>query len=313
MKAWILDGAHHELRFEERLVPAPGPGQVLVKVTASGLCHSDVGYMEGTMPFLTEPPIILGHEAAGTIAALGEGVTGWEVGDGVVSATDADDAPGVTRDGAYAEYMIANVDRLVRLPEGIDWSQAATATDAGMTSHAAVVAYGKVQPGEKVLIVGLGGLGMVAAQIAIAKGAEVYGAEPREAGRRAALALGFQDAVANAAEYAGRGFDAALDFAGFGTTTTAAMAATKNGGRVVLVGMGKPEWTIRSFDLVMRPLTLQGATPTGRVEHLQDVIDMVMAGQIKVQAEEITFEEIPEGLERLRRGEVQGRLVARFA
>lgn len=279
---------------------------------ASGLCHSDVGYMEGVIPTTIPFPLILGHEASGRIAAIGEGVSGWNVGDAVASAISPDDAPGVSRDGAYAKYTIVNASKLVRLPEGVDWSQAAAATDAGLTSYTGVVVYGKVGAGDRVGIVGLGGLGMTGAQIAVAQGATVVGVEPREALWDTAKAHGVSEIVADVAELEGRDLDVIIDFAGFGTTTTGAIRAVKTRGRVVLVGLGRSEWTINSIDLVGRAIDLQGATVAGVPEHLEEVLALMADGKVTVAAEEIGFAGIPDGLGRLQPGEVNGRLVARL-
>lgn len=108
----------------------------------------------------------------------------------------------------------------------------------------------------------------------------------------------------------GQDLDVVIDFAGFGTTTTGAIRAVKDRGRVVLVGLGKAEWTINSIDLVSRAIELRGATVAGNPEHLQAVIDLVASGDLRIAAEEITFDEIPAGLERLKDGGVNGRLVA---
>ncbi len=310
MKAWVLDEVHGSLRAAEVARPVPGEGQVLVKVKASGLCHSDVGYMEGVIPIQIPFPAILGHEASGVIAEVGAGVTGWSVGDPVASAISPDDAPGVSRDGAYAEYIIVSASKLVRLPEGMDWAQAAAATDAGLTSYTGVAIYGGVKEGDRVGIVGLGGLGMTGARIAVVLGAEVYGVEPREAVWNQAKENGVIDVFSDVSALEGLNLDVIIDFAGFGTTTSGAIRAVKDRGRVVLVGLGAAEWTISSIDLVSRAIDLQGATVAGVPEHLQAVIDMVAAGELSVKAEEITFDEIPYGLGRLQRGEVNGRLVA---
>jgi alcohol dehydrogenase, propanol-preferring len=310
MKAWILDAVHTPLRLADVEVPTPGPGQVAVKVRATGLCHSDVGYMEGVIPFSTDLPLILGHEAAGTISAVGEGVTGWQVGDAVVGAIHSTDAPGVTHDGAYAEYILLTADLLVKLPDGIDWGQAAAATDAGVTSYTGVVVHGEVKAGDRVGIIGLGGLGMTGARIAVIKGATVYGVEPKESSWETAREQGVTEVFKDVSELEGMDLDAVIDFAGFGTTTTGALKAVKPGGRVSQVGLGKTEFTFNSYDLIARAVTLQGSTPQGKPEHLQDVIDMVASGDLVIRAEEIGFDAIPEGLERLQRGEVTGRLYA---
>lgn len=310
MKAWLLDEVHGALRHDDVTTPTPGPGQVLVKVKASGLCHSDVGYMEGVIPITIPLPVILGHEASGTIEALGEGVTAWSIGDAVASAISPDDAPGVSRDGAYAEYIIVNESKLIRLPDGMDWAQAAAATDAGLTSYTGVVVYGEVKEGDRVGIVGLGGLGMTGARIAVIKGATVYGVEPRTEIWDNALAKGVTQVFSDVSELEGLDLDTIIDFAGFGTTTSGAIRAVKTRGRVVLIGLGRPEVTFNSIDLVGRAIELRGATVAGVPAHLQDVIDMVSSGELSVKAESIPFDQIPEGLERLKRGEVNGRLVA---
>ncbi|MBL3699914.1 alcohol dehydrogenase catalytic domain-containing protein [Leucobacter luti] len=310
MKAWVLDEVHAPLRLVDVERPSPGPGQVLIKVRASGLCHSDVGYMEGVIPVAIPFPVILGHEASGTIAEIGEGVTGWSVGDAVASAIAPDDAPGVSRDGAYAEYTLVNASNLIRLPEGMDWAQAAAATDAGLTSYTGVVVFGEVTAGDRVGIVGLGGLGMTGAQIAVVQGATVYGVEPREALWETARGHGLAEVFADVSALEGMDLDVVIDFAGFGTTTSGAIRAVKPRGRVVLVGLGRSEWTINSIDLVSRAIELRGATVAGEPAHLQAVIDLVAAGKLTVQAEEIGFEDIEDGLGRLQRGEVNGRLVA---
>jgi alcohol dehydrogenase, propanol-preferring len=312
MKAWVLEAVHGDLVEQEVETPTPGPGQVLLEIVASGLCHSDVGYMEGVIPATIPFPLILGHEASGRIAAIGKGVTGWSVGDAVASAISPDDAPGVSRDGAYADYTLVSASKLVRLPDGMDWAQAAAATDAGLTSYTGVVVYGKVRAGDRVGIVGLGGLGMTGAQIAVAQGATVVGVEPREALWDTAKEYGVSEVVADVGELEGRDFDVIIDFAGFGTTTSGAIRAVKARGRVVLVGLGKSEWTINSIDLVSRAIDLQGATVAGVPEHLEAVLALMADGRVTVKAEEITFADIPDGLGRLRRGEVNGRLVARL-
>lgn len=312
MKAWVLEHVHGDIVETQVETPTPGPGQVLLKVVASGLCHSDVGYMEGVIPLTIPLPVILGHEASGTIAAIGEDVTGWAVGEAVASAISPDDAPGVSRDGAYAEYTIVSASKLVRLPDGMDWSQAAAATDAGLTSYTGVVVYGQASAGDRVGIVGLGGLGMTGAQIAIAQGATVVAAEPREELWDTARAHGVSEVVADVATLAGRDLDVVIDFAGFGTTTTGAIRAVKTRGRVVLVGLGRSEWTINSIDLVSRAIDLQGATVAGVPEHLEAVLDLMGDGRVSVKTEEIGFSDIADGLGRLQRGEVNGRLVARL-
>ncbi|NGP05135.1 alcohol dehydrogenase catalytic domain-containing protein [Rhodococcus sp. 14C212] len=312
MRAWLFDGPKKPLRRADVDVPVPAPGNVLIKVRGAGLCHSDVGFLDGTLhvPVQSQLSIVLGHEAAGEIAAVGDGVAEWHVGDKVVAAGSLDDCPGGTRDGAYADYFTATASRLVRLPEGTDWGQAAASTDAGVTSYFAVVARGGVRAGDRVGIVGLGGLGLTGARIAVLRGATVFAAEPREETWELARAAGVDRIVTDVSEYEGLNLDVVVDFAGFGTTTNGAVKAVKPGGVVVQVGLGLSEFPIQTWDWVMRNVTLVGSTPDGDPEHLRAVIEMVASGNLSFPLEAIDFEDIPEGLRRLARGEVTGRLYA---
>ncbi|MEW1982540.1 zinc-binding dehydrogenase [Citricoccus sp. NPDC079358] len=312
MKTWVMDGVDADLRFEEREKPTPGPGEVLIKVVAAGLCHSDVGYREGVIPIIVDLPIVLGHEVSGTIEEVGEGVTEFKVGDEVAQAVKATDAPGVSRDGGYGEYVIGNVEMLVHKPAGVEWSQASAATDAGVTSYSGVVVHGGVERGMRVGILGLGGLGMTGARIAVVQGAEVIGIEPREEAWQEARDRGVSRVVKDVSELAGEDLDVVIDFAGFGETTIKALDAVKFGGKVVLVGMGKLEFDFPSFDFITRAITLQGSTTLGKREHLDAVLKMIADGDLTITSADIGFDDIPEGLDRLAKGGVVGRLVARY-
>lgn len=183
MKAWQFTTTHEPLVLTEVPEPTPGPGQVLLEMKAAGLCHSDVGLLddEGWLSMLATTPITIGHENAGVVAELGEGVTGVQVGDrvGVCPATAAG-APGDSFDGGFAPQMVVDAQALVPLPDGVDFVQGAAATDAGMTSHAAVITQGGVKAGDTVGIIGLGGLGQIGARIAVLAGDDVCVAEVNE-------------------------------------------------------------------------------------------------------------------------------------
>src|SRR5699024_1330256 len=309
-----MDQINTDLRLEEeRVKPTPGPGEVLIKVIAAGLCHSDVGYMEGVIPIIADLPLVLGHEVSGIVEELGEGVTGFKVGDEVAQAVKASDAPGVSRDGGYAEYVIGNAGMLVHKPASVDWSQASAATDAGVTSYSGVVVHGGVEEGMRVGILGLGGLGMTGARIAVVQGAEVIGVEPREEVWDEAKKRGVSRVVKDVSELTGEDLDVIVDFAGFGETTVKAIDAVKFGGKVVLVGMGKLEFNFPSFDFITRAITLQGSTTLGKQEHLEAVLKMIDDGDLIIESQDIGFNDIPDGLDRLAKGGVTGRLVARYA
>lgn len=312
MKAWVMEEANKGLKLQNRDKPSPGPGEVLIKVTAAGICHSDVGYVEGEIPIIVDLPIVLGHEVAGVIEEVGNGVTEFKVGDEVTQGVTAQDAPGVTRDGGFGEYVTGKVDSLVHKPSNVEWSQAAAATDAGVTSYSGVVVHGEVEKGMRVGILGLGGLGLTGARIAVIQGAEVIGIEPREEVWRSAKDRGVSRVVKDVSELKGEDLDVVVDFAGFGNTTVGAFNAVKFGGKVVLVGLGKTKFDFESFDFITRAITLQGSTPVGNPEHLKAVLNMIDSGQLEIVSSNVGFEDIPDGLDRLTQGGVSGRLVARY-
>lgn len=309
MKGWQFTGVDEPLVLVEKGDPIPGLGQVVVDVKAAGLCHSDVGFLEGTITWmLAKTPIILGHEVAGIISAVGPNVTDWKVGDRVGVAGLGLDAPGMTDDGGFGEKAIAPVSQLILIPDGVAYAQAAAATDAGQTTRKAL-RRGGVDAGKKVGIIGLGGLGLSAARIAVLLGAEVYAAEPNQAVWPLALERGVQACVPDVLELKQFSLDIIIDFAGFGTTTAGAIEAINPGGRVVQVGLGRTEMTINTVSIVSKQIELMGSLG-GSLEDARDVFRLLGEGNLEFLISPITFEEIPAGIETLRRGGANGRLVA---
>lgn len=183
MQAWQFTGIHEPLVLTEVDEPKAGPGQVVLEMRAAGLCHSDVGLIEdeGWLSMLAKRPITIGHENAGVVAEVGEGGTDVQVGDRVgVCPTTPAGAPGYSFDGGFAPRMAIDAQALVPLPDEFDFVKGAAATDAGMTSYAAVISQGGVQAGDTVCIIGLGGLGQIGAKVAMLAGAEVYVAAVNE-------------------------------------------------------------------------------------------------------------------------------------
>lgn len=311
MKGWLFTGAHRPLELVERDVPRPGPGEVLLRVRASGLCHSDIGRMDGTLtPFMpVPPPIILGHEIAGTILELGQGVAGLAAGDRVVASGTLRFCPGRHADGGYATHCVVPAECLIPLPGPVSFEQGAAATDAGQTSHSALIRAGGLQAGQRVGIVGLGGLGMTGARLAVLYGAEVYAAEPRREAWPAAKEQGVREVFADVLDMIGLDLDLIVDFAGFGDTTAGAIKAVRAGGRVVQVGLGTTTATISTMDLVGKSVQLCGSGG-GQPEDTAAVLAFMARGDLRIEATAIGFDEIPEGLERLERGGVVGRIVA---
>ena len=318
MKAWMFNGLGSPLELVDVPDPTPAPGEVVVDLKAAGLCHSDVGITDGTLTeVLGFTPIILGHEASGVVSAIGEGVTTAAIGDRVAISAMGDGTSGVIgqktigigRHGAYAQKHLAPASELIPIPDEVPFVQAAAATDAGMTSYHGVFVRGGLQPGMKVGIIGLGGLGLTGARMAVLAGAEVYAAEINTDVHAAGLERGVKHVVNDVTELAPFELDLIVDFAGFGTTTAGAIEAVRHGGRIVQVGVGQQESTINTYLLAMKDLQLVGSvggTPADTVE----VIKYIASGGLTIATRTIGFDDIPAGLDEVTRGVKGHRLVA---
>jgi propanol-preferring alcohol dehydrogenase len=310
MKAWHFTNTNEPLVQVELPDPLVGPGEVVVKVRAAGLCHTDVGVLhdEGWLSTLAYRPIVMGHEVAGEVVEVGDGVTDWAVGDRVgICPTTSFGAPGFVTDGGFGEKVKCPATALVRIPDNVSFALGAAGTDAGMTSHAAVITNGQVKSGDKVGIIGFGGLGQIGTRVAVLAGADVYVAEVNESVWDNVRAAGVKGVATSISEL-GDDFDVIVDYAGFGTTTAAAIENVRVGGRVVQVGMGKLEATISTKWLILKSVTLVGSQG-GTIADVQGVYGYFATGQIDPAITPISFDEIPDGLQRLHDGGVVGRMV----
>ncbi|MDO5513069.1 zinc-binding dehydrogenase [Corynebacterium sp.] len=314
MKAWQFTNTHEPLVLNEVPDPVAGEGEVVLEMKAAGLCHSDVGLLEdeGWLSMLAKRPITIGHENAGVVAEVGPGVTEFAVGDRVgVCPTTAAGAPGYSFDGGFAPKMAVAAEALVPLPDNVDFLQGAAATDAGMTSYAAVITQGGVKEGDVVGIIGLGGLGQIGAKVAMLAGADVYVAEVNEKVWPLAEELGAKGVKKSITEFEDVTFDVIVDFAGFDTTTAQSVDIIRRDGTVVVVGMGKLESTISTKSLILNQARLVGSNG-GTKEDIAGVYEYMATGKLNPTITTIGFDEIPEGIEKLKNGEVVGRLVASF-
>lgn len=310
MKAWIFSGAGKPLELKDIPEPTAQPGEIVIDVKASGLCHSDVSALDDPNWAVNFPdhPVVLGHEIAGVVSEIGEGVTNLKVGDRVGVPSGPPNVNGYFRDGGYAEKTTAIATEVVKLPENLDFIRAASGTDAGNVAHHAVVGRGEAGEGMKVGIIGLGGLGQIGARIAVVRGAEVYVAEVKEDVWPLAKEIGAIDVAKDITEFKDKELDLIVDFAGFGTTTNGAIETVREYGRVVQVGMGKVVFETNTTPLILRHVELHGSMGGG-TEDLAGVYDLMSSGDLDPTIEVTTFDNIDEGLDRLRQGTVTGRLV----
>ena len=316
MKAWQFHYTNKPLERADIPEPTPGPGEVVLDIKAAGLCHSDVGVLddEGWLATIPNLPVVMGHEIGGVVSAVGEGVTEVSVGDrvGVCPTAASPGAPGYVRDGGFTEKHVCLPGDLVPMPDGMTFEHAALGTDAGMTSYHAVMTVGGLEAGQKVGIIGFGGLGQVGARVAVVKGAEVHVAEINRDVWDRARGIGAVDVVGDAAEWAGEDFDLIVDYAGFGETTRAAAKAVRRGGTVVLVGMGKLEFTLDTMDVILKEVRVLGSVG-GNPQDVADCYELLASGALDPEVTVIGFDEIPAYLDKLRAHEVTGRVVARIA
>ncbi|KAB8226344.1 chaperonin 10-like protein [Aspergillus novoparasiticus] len=316
MRAFQFDDVQSGLQLRTVSHPQPEQGQVIIQIKASGLCHSDcIILQDDQYNMIMRRPIILGHEVAGTIIELGPGVSDYQVGDKVVAGIPthpvAQDsffkAIGLGYDGGYAEHAMAWVENLVRIPSGVSFAQAAVAADSIATAYHAVIKEGCVGPECTVAIVGLGGLGLPAIQIAAIHGARVYAVDIDETKFPLAEELGAVGCANELDKFGDIAFDTVVDFAGAGITTAAAVNAVKPCGRVVVVGLAAKQMNLDTHSVITRNITLQGSIGSSLGE-LKEVLRLIADGRLSPILEEISFESIPQGLERLAQGKVTGRL-----
>ena len=317
MKSWRFFGTNEPLRLQEVPEPHAGSGQVVVDVKAAGLCHSDVSAIHdpGWMALFPQLPMTLGHENAGVITEVGEGMDDrWKTGDrvGLSPVGSYGMAIGYGEwDGGFGPKVLATNDNLVLLPDEVSFEMGAMATDAGLTAYHAMVAVGGVQAGTRVGVIGLGGLGYIGARVAALRGAEVYGAEINPAARELADEIGLT-AVADSIEaFKDEDLDLIVDYAGFGTTTAAGIETLTRFGTLVQVGMGRLESTINTYPLIMKQLTIRGSL-SGTKEDLEALYELMKSGQLNSPVNLITQAEIPDALDRLHQGGVVGRLIAQY-
>ena len=317
MKALRFIGAGEPLSPADITEPVPGPGWVVVDVHAAGLCHSDVHILHGPgSEWVAKTPIVLGHEVAGTVAALGEGVTGFEIGDRVGVALISHPledglayAPGLAVDGGYAEKTLVHESVLVPIPDEVTFAQAAVATDSVATAYHAVRTTAEVREGHVVGIIGLGGLGLNGVRIAALEGATVYGVDVNAGTFDIAQDMGAVDCFLDIEQLKAIKPDIVIDFAGTGTTTAAAVEAVRPGGRVVVIGLEAGVAEINISHIVLASVQLHGSLGASK-QDLVEVYELIASGALRPLIEEVAFDAVPAALERLHRGDVTGRLVA---
>jgi propanol-preferring alcohol dehydrogenase len=337
MQAAVVVEFGKPLALQEWTVPSPGPGQILVKTEACGVCHTDVHAMHGDWPLKPKLPFIPGHEAIGVVAALGAGVTIVKEGDRVgvpwlysacghceycLSAWETVCAEaqfgGYTRNGGFSEYLLADPNYVAHVPVGLAAAQAAPIICAGITTYKGIKET-EAKPGEWIAISGAGGLGHLAIQYAKVLGLNVCAIDIDDAKLAHAKKLG-ADVVVNAkSEDPANAVKKATGGGAHGVLITApslgafkqAVGMTRKRGTCVLVGLPPGEFPVPLFDVVANCITIRGSF-VGTRHDMAEALHFAARGKVKADIELQTLPSINTILNRLEHGDVPSRVVLQF-
>jgi len=337
MKVAVVEQFGKPLVFQEWDIPAPGPGQILVKTEACGVCHTDVHAANGDWPVKPTLPFIPGHEAIGRVVALGTGVTAVKEGDRVgvpwlysacghceycLSAweTVCADAQfgGYTKNGGFAEHLLADPNYVAHVPPGLAATEAAPIICAGITTYKGIKVT-EAKPGEWIAISGIGGLGHLAIQYAKAMGLHVCAIDIDDGKLAHAKRLGADlvinakagDAAAAVKKGTGGGAHGVLITAPSLAAFKQDVGMTRKCGTCVLVGLPPGEFPAPLFDMVMNCITIRGSL-VGTREDMAEALAFAAEGKVKADIELQPLSSINQILERLEHGDVASRVVLDF-
>jgi len=333
MKAAVVEKFGDPLVLREVPVPEPGPGQALVEIIASGVCHTDLHAADGDWPVKPNLPFTPGHEGAGIAVALGSGVTHLKEGDRVGIAwlhsacghcdfclsgwetlCAEQKNSGYSVDGSFAQYALAQADYLGRLPKNLSFVDAAPILCAGVTTYKGLKET-EARPGEWVVISGVGGLGHVAIQYAKAMGMHVAAVDlgpekaalARKLGAEIAIDAKIQDPPTELQKQIG-GAHGVLVTAVSTIAFKQAIGMLRRGGTCVLNGLPPGEFPISIFDVVLNGYTIRGSIVGTRLD-LEEALTFAADGKVKAIIEMQPLESINDVFQRLKTGKVNGRVV----
>ena len=336
MKAAVVSSFDRHLTIDERVVPEPAAGEVLVRIEASGLCHTDIHAAHGDWPVKPHLPFVPGHEGVGIIEKLGEGVTTRRVGervaipwlgyacgecqyciDGRETLCEAQHNSGYSVDGAFAEYAVAAARFVVPVPAGVSAFDAAPLTCAGVTTYKALKV-AKIAPTERVAVFGIGGLGHLAVQYARIMGGTVIAVDVEKEKLALARELGAEHTV-NAAEVdpveaiqALGGADVAVVLAASAKVFEQAFASLRRGGRLICVALpAEGTMSIPIFETVVKGIQVIGSI-VGTRQDLHAVFELHAQGRTRVVAEGRKLDDVNQAMDDVLSGAALARLVFEF-
>ena len=333
MKAAVVEKFGEPLVVREVPIPTPGPGQALVEVFATGVCHTDLHAVDGDWPIKPTLPFTPGHEGAGIVAVVGPGVTHLKEGDRVgiawlhsacghceycLSGWETlcleQQNSGYSVNGSFAQYALGHADYLGRIPKNLPFVDAAPILCAGVTTYKGLKQTG-ARPGEWVVISGVGGLGHVAIQYAKAMGLHVAAVDlgpekmalARKLGAEITIDAKTQDPAKEIQKQIG-GAHGVLVTAVSLIAFKQAVGMLRRGGTCVLNGLPPGEFPVSIFDIVLNGNTIRGSIVGTRLD-LEEALAFAAEGKVRATIETLPLECINDVFSRLKRGQVNGRVV----
>lgn len=340
MMAAVLRELRTPLAIETLPIPAPGPGEILIKVAACGVCHSDLHAIDGDWTPGPVLPLVPGHEVTGTVAAVGDGVDGFTPGErvgvpwmfsacgtcefclaGMETICKKGEATGYTKPGGYAEYMVAPAAFVGRLSAGVDMYEMAPILCAGVTTYRGLKRTG-TRPGQWMAIVGIGGLGHIAVQYARAMGMRVAAVDVAPEKLKLAASLGAEltvdaresDPVAVLQEKIG-GVHGAIVTAVATQAFEQAILMLRPAGTVAYIGLpgGKADEIRASISAITNwELSVRGSNVGTRLD-LDEAVAFAANGLVRATIEKQPLAAANDVLDRMRRGGIVGRVVLEIA
>jgi D-arabinose 1-dehydrogenase-like Zn-dependent alcohol dehydrogenase len=331
MKAAQISKAGGDFEIVDREIPKPGAGQVLIKVQACGVCHSDVFTKEGQWPGI-EYPRVPGHEVAGIIDELGTGVSEWKKGqrvgigwhgghDGTCLACRRGDfrncrnlkIPGISYDGGYEQYMVAPVEALTAMPEGLSDVEAAPLLCAGITTYNALRHSGAM-PGDLVVVLGVGGLGHLGIQFANKFGYKVAaigrGSESAALAKKLGASVYIDNKVTNPAEALQElgGAQVILATAPSSKSMTEVIDGLAPNGKLTVIGVSTDPIEVTPVQLVTGSRSIQGWA-SGTPADEEDTLRFAELTGVRAMIETYPLEKAAEAYARMMSGKAQFRVV----
>jgi propanol-preferring alcohol dehydrogenase len=336
MQAAVVHAFGKDLTVDNVPVPTPGPGQALVKLITSGVCHTDLHAVEGDWPVKPNPPFIPGHEGVGKVVTLGEGVTNLTVGQLVGNAwlfsacgdcqycntgwetlCEQQQNAGYSVDGSFGEYMLVDAKFAAIIPDGADLVEVAPVLCAGVTVYKGLKMT-EARPGQWVVISGIGGLGHIAVQYAKAMGLRVAAVDvaddklslAKKHGAELLVNALHEDPIEVVQKVTG-GAHGVLVTAVHPSAFGQAIHMSRRGGTIVFNGLPAGDFPASIFEIVLKGLTVRGSI-VGTRQDLAEALEFYARGQIHPTVATRDLSEINAVFDEMKHGKIDGRVVIKY-